>query len=114
MMGYLLEERETHLHYDATDKVWKAWTNIPYVAEKLRKCGWKQVSVGKDGGEEVDWSFTGESNAITFRDMTKPKRERTDAQKRATERLIASKDKLHADDAKTVSPTEYSEEKTAK
>jgi len=113
-MGYLLEERETHLNYDALTKTWEAWTNMPHIAEKLRKCGWKQTHVGVANGEEVDWTFTGEPTAITFRDMTKPKRERTDAQKRATERLIASKDKLLVDDAKTVTHTECLVWKVAK
>jgi len=100
-MRYLPEERETHLHYDATDKVWKAWTNMPYMAEKLRKCGWKQIHVGKDGGEEVDWLFVGEPNAITFRDMTKPKRTISEAQIKAMREGRAAVDKLPDENAKS-------------
>ena len=74
-MGYLSEERETHLYYDPVDKRWKAWTNMPEWGRKLLRCGWKLIESNTVAGEEVDWTFViNDPTAITVRDMTKPKR----------------------------------------
>ena len=75
-MGYLAEERETHLYLDGVTREWKAWTNMPFMAEKFRRCGWKQTEVGKVDDIEVDWGFrspprpapTSSSRARTFSD----------------------------------------------
>jgi hypothetical protein len=83
-MGYLAEERETHLYLDGITREWTAWTNMPHIADKLRRCGWKQTGVGRVDGEEVDWTFTmTDHSAITIRDMTKPKRIVSEQQKAA-------------------------------
>lgn len=74
-MKYLTEERETHLHYDPIDREWSAYTNIPEHMRKLRAKGWREVRVGLDeGGEVIEAFYKAPKNAITFRDLNKPKR----------------------------------------
>ena len=71
----MTEERETHLHYDPIDKRWSAYTNIPEHMRKLQAKGWKLVRTGTDeNGDPIEMFFTAPKNAITFRDLTKPKR----------------------------------------
>lgn len=98
-MGYLAEERETHLYLDGVTREWKAWTNMPFMADKLRRCGWKQTDAGKVDGAEVDWTFTmPEQSAITIRDMTKPKRAFSDSQLSALKSARLAKVKLSAEE----------------
>lgn len=74
-MQYLTEERETHLHYDLIDKVWTAYTNIPEHMRKLQAKGWEVRRVGTDEtGKPIEMFLAAPKNAITFRDLTKPKR----------------------------------------
>ena len=75
-MSYLSEEREIMLQYDPIRKKWLAWTNMPDWAKHLKNRGWKQTKISKENGKAIDWEFEIEDRkAITFRDMTKPKRE---------------------------------------
>lgn len=74
-MKYLTEERETHLHYDAVDKEWYAYTNIPEHMRKLQAKGWTLLRSGADeDGEVIEAFYKAPRNAITFRDLNKPKR----------------------------------------
>ena len=74
-MQYLTEERETHLHYDLVEKRWTAYTNIPEHMRKLQAKGWEVKRTGTDEtGKPIEMFLTAPKNAITFRDLTKPKR----------------------------------------
>lgn len=74
-MQYMTEERETHLHYDLVEKKWSAYTNIPEHMRKLQAKGWELKHIGTDEtGKPIEMVFTSPKNAITFRDLTKPKR----------------------------------------
>lgn len=74
-MQYLTEERETHLHYDAVEKKWSAYTNIPEHMRKLQAKGWELKRIGTDEtGKPIEAFLSAPKNAITFRDLTKPKR----------------------------------------
>ena len=74
-MKYMTEERETHLHYDLIDREWSAYTNIPEHMRKLEAKGWKKIRVGVDeDGEVIEAFYKAPKNAITFRDLNKPKR----------------------------------------
>lgn len=76
MAKYLAEERETILNYDPTTRTWSAWTNVPEHIRKLQAKGWtinpNRCTVSE--GVMIDAWFTAPKNAITFRDLTKPKR----------------------------------------
>lgn len=74
-MQYLMDERETHLHYDAVEKMWSAYTNIPEHMRKLQAKGWELRRIGTDEtGKPIEAFLSAPKNAITFRDLTKPKR----------------------------------------
>jgi hypothetical protein len=74
-MQYLTEERETHLHYDLIEKRWTAYTNIPEHMRKLQAKGWELRRIGTDEtGKPIEAFLSAPKNAITFRDITKPKR----------------------------------------
>ena len=70
-MGYLTEERETHLYYDPVERQWKAWTNMMYWRDRFIKRGWKLTDMSYCKGEEVDWTFTAPQNAVTIRNLNK-------------------------------------------
>ena len=91
-MGYLTEERETHLYYDPVFKQWTAYTNMPNMRDRFERCGWRLVETTKADGEEVDWKFViYEPTAITIRDMTKPKRQMSPQQLEALRQANAKR-----------------------
>lgn len=72
-MGYLMEERETHIYLDPVEKVWKACTNMPNWKDRFLKAGWVLKAVTKVDGEECDWEFiTDKVTAVRLKDLTKP------------------------------------------
>lgn len=73
-MKYLSEERETILNYDPVSRKWSAWTNVPEHIRKLQAKGWLLTAKTESEGTEIDAWFEAPKNAITFRDLTKPKR----------------------------------------
>lgn len=74
MAKYMMEERETILNYDPMTRTWSAWTNVPEHIRKLQAKGWKMTRHTDSGGTIIDAQFEAPKNAITFRDLTKPKR----------------------------------------
>lgn len=73
MAKYLMEERETILNYDPTTRTWSAWTSVPENIRKLQAKGWKMTRRTDSDGTIIDAQFEAPKNAITFRDLTKPK-----------------------------------------
>ena len=74
MAKYLAEERETILNYDPMTRTWSAWTNVPEHIRKLQAKGWNMKLCHHSDGAIIDAEFEAPKNAITFRDLTKPKR----------------------------------------
>ena len=82
MSKYLTEERETIITYDPTTRTWHAWTNVPEHIRKLQAKGWAMLRHTDSDGVIIDAAFVAPKEAITFRDMTKPKRTPTNGFKR--------------------------------
>ena len=76
MAKYLMEERETILNYDPTTRTWSAWTNVPEHIRKLQAKGWSMDATRStiSDGTLIDAWFYAPKNALTFRDLSKPKR----------------------------------------
>ena len=74
MAKYLIEERETIVTYDPITRKWSAWTNVPEHIRKLQAKGWSMKLCHHSDGAIIDAAFEAPKNAITFRDLTKPKR----------------------------------------
>lgn len=78
-----IEEYETIIIWDPVRKMWEAGTNIPQHQAMLEKKGWK-----KTGDTGYDMGYEAPKNALTFRDLTKPKRQMSEAEKeKARERM---------------------------
>lgn len=71
-MRFLEEERETILYFDPIENEWKAWTTLQKHITKLQKQGWTMTKCTKSDGRIIDAWFKAPSNAIMFRDVTKP------------------------------------------
>lgn len=74
MAKYLTDERETILNYNPITRKWSAWTNVPEHIRKLQANGWSMKLCHHSDGAIIDAEFEAPKNAITFRDLTKPKR----------------------------------------
>ena len=78
-----IEEYETIIIWDPVRKMWEAGTNIPQHQDMFEKKGWK-----KTGDTGYDMGYEAPKNALTFRDLTKPKRQMSEEEKeRARERM---------------------------
>lgn len=65
-----LEERETHLNYDAVAKQWIADSMIPKHFRKLLKQGWTPITQYLyEDGTVCGMILTGPERAITFRNV---------------------------------------------
>lgn len=92
--NFSIEELETHLCYDAIDKVWKAYTNIRTDYLKFKKKNWKIISENfTEDGTFIDATFEARRKAIRIVDANK--REYTEE-----ERMIARERFLKAIEAK--------------
>ena len=78
-----IEEYETIIIWNPVRKMWEAGTNIPQHQAMFEKKGWK-----KTGDTGYDMGYEAPKNALTFRDLTKPKRQMSEAEKeKARERM---------------------------
>lgn len=70
-MGYCLEERETHLLFDAVTKRWKIDTRIPAHIRKFQRLNYKMSKEEREGEAIISAMFEAPENAISFRDTHK-------------------------------------------
>lgn len=73
-MGFMLDERERHIWYDAADNVTRVYTNDPKCMTKFKKANWKIVEETMEEGRVVAIKFESSGFPITARDTSKPKR----------------------------------------
>lgn len=67
-----IEERETHLNYDAVDKMWVMDSNIPKHFRKAIKQGWNPIrQYVHEDGTVCGMILTGPDRAVTIRSITK-------------------------------------------
>ncbi len=77
------DEFETIIIWNPMRRMWEAGTNIPQHQAMFEKKGWK-----KTGDTGYDMGYEAPKNALTFRDLTKPKRQMSEAEKeKARERM---------------------------
>lgn len=77
------DEFETIIIWNPMRRMWEAGTNIPQHQAMFEKKGWK-----KTGDTGYDVGYEAPKNALTFRDLTKPKRQMSEAEKeKARERM---------------------------
>lgn len=77
------DEFETIIIWNPMRRMWEAGTNIPQHQAMFEKRGWK-----KTGDTGYDVGYEAPKNALTFRDLTKPKRQMSEAEKeKARERM---------------------------
>ncbi len=77
------DEFETIIIWNPMRRMWEAGTNIPQHQAMFEKRGWK-----KTGDTGYDVGYEAPKNALTFRDLTKPKRQMSEEEKeRARERM---------------------------
>ena len=77
------DEFETIIIWNPMRRMWEAGTNIPQHQAMFEKKGWK-----KTGDTGYDMGYEAPKNALTFRDLTKPKRQMSEEEKaKARERM---------------------------
>lgn len=70
------EEQETIIRYEPTSQIWFAYSSVPKHIRKFKLSHWELIREDECGAE-----FRATGNAITIRDINKPKKEYTDEQK---------------------------------
>lgn len=86
--NFSIEELETHLNYDAVDKVWRAYTNIKTDYLKFKEKNWKVISESfAEDGTFIDAIFEARRKAIRI--VNANKREYTE------EEMIALRERIN-------------------
>jgi hypothetical protein len=78
--NFTIEELETHMNYDAVDKVWRVYTNIKSDYLKFKQKNWKVLSENfTEDGVFIDATFQARRKAVRIADANK--REYTEEEK---------------------------------
>lgn len=72
-MGFMLDERECHIWYDAADNVTRVYTNDPKCMTKFKKANWKIMEEIMEEGRVIAITFESSGFPITARDPFKAK-----------------------------------------
>lgn len=89
----MLEEQETHFHYDTIQKCWYADTSFPPHWRKLEKKNWECIDVSyfEDGSVMAKRFKSGSKKGLSITDPTKTRIMTDDQREAARKRLEESR-----------------------